>query len=407
MTCTLKVPGYWQITLQDSCTYKDGQQDTWSGSGTTQVTATSVGVAKLQYKDGSKLVDISGTMYVVTSTQVTFKAVPAPNDAAWPSGSPTWTGASGKDDTATASFSSPSADLTHPTAVKAACGTSSATASVIVCDLIPVRTPEDNFVGRSDTRYGVGEILGLRLRTNPSGVTAVQLGGARWIQVIPISGSGSLTSSPAKDGTGTYICQDVASTAGSSVALQLQILGGPSNGKTANSSFSVVSPSNLVFTKVGAKYHVSGRASVGFWAAIYFRPVDVSFHNCLFSEDTCPSVMNGWYELKYPDGITHEPAPDPIQVGLGDATAGCRVGGVNTLDNILAMPPGSDPPPPWATGSFVWNIPERYQVVGSPSGWHQILKAQQKFTIDAVGTMAVSKQNAGPVTAAVNEDTSP
>lgn len=403
LQCIFSEGGYWRLTLRDSCSYIDGQENTWSGSKTTEVAATSVGIAKLQYKDGDSFVDVPGTIYVLAGTQVTFKALPAPSDASWPSGTPTWTGASGSGTTATGNFSSPSVDLTHPTVVSAACGTSRQSANVIVCDLIPACTPADNFNGRSTTRYGVGEVLGLSFNTNPAGVGAAQLGGLRWVQIIPASGSGQLASSPNDDGTASYTCPDVASTSGSNVTLQIQVASGPSTGHTANLPFSVVSPNDEVFEKIGpasAVRHYEGHPSCGFRAYIYLRPTDVSFSNCTWSEDACPAVLNGWFDLKYPNGYPHVPGAD-LSIGGGNINKGCQLNGYDQIYSGWC-----DPPPPLAGGTSTWNIPQRYKVANG--NWQVYLRsAQQGWTLDSAGTVTIRKHNAGPYSAGMNDADSP
>src|SRR5207244_1847201 len=52
-------------------------------------------IAKIQYQSGSNLVDISGTLYVLKGTSVSFRAIPNPSNDSFPSGNPTWGGSSG------------------------------------------------------------------------------------------------------------------------------------------------------------------------------------------------------------------------------------------------------------------------------------------------------------------------
>ena len=55
-----------------------------------------VQVDKIQYSDPiNGYTDVSGTLYVHAGTAVTFKAIPFPSDASWPSGKPVWGGTAG------------------------------------------------------------------------------------------------------------------------------------------------------------------------------------------------------------------------------------------------------------------------------------------------------------------------
>ena len=44
-----------------------------------------VSIQKLQYKHGSTYIDVPSTLYVLKGSQVSFKAIPSPNSATWPS----------------------------------------------------------------------------------------------------------------------------------------------------------------------------------------------------------------------------------------------------------------------------------------------------------------------------------
>jgi len=76
------------VTADDSPKY----DDTAVASDTRTVTV--VAVDKLQYQDGpsGSFVDVSGTLYVMKGTTVTFKALPDPVGASWPADTPNWSG---------------------------------------------------------------------------------------------------------------------------------------------------------------------------------------------------------------------------------------------------------------------------------------------------------------------------
>jgi hypothetical protein len=390
-------PGYTTVTGTCLVTHTMTDDSTCTGSDSDTAQVTTVGVEKLQYENGDAgYVDVSGTIYVVKDTGVHFKAIKTPPDASWPAGKPIWTGASGSGETGTLAASTPSADLNSPTNVKADCGTTSATANVIICELIPKKTPYEPFLGRSYERFGVSESIGLDFETDPAGVTAAQLGGLRWTQYLPPGGNGTLTPSPNFDGTAIYDCPDrVDNAGGTNVTLKLEVMSGPSNEKSTTCPFSVVRPTAALFYKV-EEYHVYGSASTGFSANVYARPSDVSFAECLFAEDPPPAaqtwpagaslaIKNDWMAVKFPNDDYHQPGA-PALFGQGDATSGCHV----MLDEIQAVAGHFQPPPPWADGDGAFNIRYCYK---SPAAtdWNEFQVVQQRWTIDANGRMTMSK----------------
>ncbi len=68
-----------------------------AGGAAKGVPVTSVSVASVQYKDPSSgnFVPVSGTLYVLKDTKVTFKAIPNPSTSTFATGQPTWSGTSG------------------------------------------------------------------------------------------------------------------------------------------------------------------------------------------------------------------------------------------------------------------------------------------------------------------------
>ena len=124
-------------------------------------------------------------------------------------------------------FASASTSLTDNKTVVAKAGRTTLTANVLVYDFAPVLTPEDNFVGRSLTEFGVGERIRLSAFITPS-ITADQAGGLVWSIT---AGGGELTDNG--DGTGIYVVPDVPPYSTSSTfGLALQVKAGPSKGRT-------------------------------------------------------------------------------------------------------------------------------------------------------------------------------
>lgn len=96
-------------------------------------------VAKVQFQlAGGAFQDIPTTgLYVHKGTTVTFKAIPDPSTAAWPQGSPVWSGtsgAAGTGETCAVTFNTASTSMSDYATVTASCGTSSATANVVRAD---------------------------------------------------------------------------------------------------------------------------------------------------------------------------------------------------------------------------------------------------------------------------------
>jgi len=127
----------------------------WGSPGSQTVTATSscdsnsyasdevtiVKVDKLQYLDPETgYTDITGTLYVRVGTSVTFKAIPNPSGASWPSNQPVWfgsSGASGTGSTTSVTFNTLSSSTSDYKKVEVACDcadppTAQVTANVIV-----------------------------------------------------------------------------------------------------------------------------------------------------------------------------------------------------------------------------------------------------------------------------------
>ncbi|MGH7214723.1 MAG: hypothetical protein ACREIT_08165, partial [Tepidisphaeraceae bacterium] len=92
-------------------------------------------VVKLQWQTDGEFADVTGTITITKGTSITFKAIPSPSTATWPSGNPTWSGssgASGSGETKSITFNTLSTNSSDYKTVTASCGTSSKTANVIV-----------------------------------------------------------------------------------------------------------------------------------------------------------------------------------------------------------------------------------------------------------------------------------
>lgn len=150
-TSTSTPTGIYSLTATATATWTSPCGN-YSASGTTgTITFRVVGVQKLQYNQNGTYVDVSGTLYALVGQSITFRAIPDPPAAPFPSGKPVWSGtsgASGTGATTTVTFNTLSTSRTDTKTVIATCGTSSQTANVVVFDLTPTLTPVDNFTGR-------------------------------------------------------------------------------------------------------------------------------------------------------------------------------------------------------------------------------------------------------------------
>jgi hypothetical protein len=337
-------------------------------------------VSKIQYQSDSTWVDISGTLYVMKGTTVTFKAIPNPADATWPEGKPVWggtSGASGAGETKAVTFNTVSTSTANFKTVTAECGNTK-TVNVIVYDLTSVHLPYDNFTGRSYIKYGVAEVAKLFFAVSPTGVTAAQQGGLRWSKV---AGGGTVTSG-ATSGIGTYTAPATASN----VTLRLIVQSGPSKNKYCEVRFSVVPPSDgYMIQKPGTNiWHRINTASVGFMGWSYLRPKDVSFTNIQRRENSCTGAGTGFYA--YLNGINHPVGPWR-EVSNGNSTTGCLV---VCDDRVTSGSKGA----PYSVGEFTWPIPRQYRV--GTGGAITFYTATHHQTANAIGTAQIEKAEAGP-----------
>jgi hypothetical protein len=345
------------------------------------------GVAKLQYQSDSGFVDAQGTLYVLEGTSVTFKAVPDPAGAGWPAGKPAWGGTAGASgaggDTRTVVFNTPSKNARSSFTVTAE-NNNTVTANVVVYTLTGELVPQDNFRGRSDTRYGINEQVNLSVNIKPA-ITPAQAGGLQWRVV---SGGGSTTSG--FDGKSVYTA---AETPGA-VTLKLEITSGPSKTQGPTFDRTIVAPESAYMrqmpqTKVS---HTQGLCSVGFLGEAFLMPKDVSFSRILFLEGEAFGTGTGFYA--YLNGKKHD---------LGGTTpvSGCNTKtGCKAFEDLVL----TEDPPPFADGEFNWPIPWMYVIdAGDP---HSFFIANHHQLSDAAGTATIEKAGAGPFTKLSTDRTS-
>lgn len=347
-----------------------------------QVTVTVVKVDKLQYYDDytSSYIDMPNPLYVVKGQPVLLKAIKDPSDASWPSGKPIWGGTAGLSGTGeqkvlnVATVSSSSTDYKTVTVT---CG-NTVTANTIIYDFDGELTPV-YFDGRSQSKYGIAEVVNLSYTIDPSDLTATQVGGLKWYKY-----SGVGTVSGGSDGMGTY---DAGASAGS-VNLFLRVESGPCRAYNKDYYKTVVKPSGGVVVKKPSSniWHIENRLSVGLLTDFYITPDDVSFCNVDFKEGSCsPGEASGMLS-----GMGDHPAWDTWYDIIGN--------GENKVDlpaNMDAAEMYSDEVTEveqYSLGEAYWDIPWKYKV-GVVEG--TITTMRQHFKTYSGGDHEVKKGTEG------------
>lgn len=365
-----------------------------------------VGVQKIQYKgpNNTDFADATGTLYVLKDTQVTFKAVPNPVTATFPSGQLTWSGTSGATGTgATVSvtFGTVSSSTTNFKTVVATSGNSSVTVNVVVYELTGTLTPQHNFSDRSVTDYGLKEIIDLAFTASPS-VTVAQAGGLTWSKK---SGVGTVTPASGDVGTGTY---DAEGTVGT-VKLALKIVDGPSKNQELTVDRNVIAPNDATMTQTSGTgiRHQLNYIHVGFKGTIRLRPTNVSFANIHFREGSVLAVASGCWAFE--NGANHPPTSGPVTIGSCNNAAGCLVNGTDTIECAAIGPyPAPPPTPSYCSGDFSWAIPWQYST-NNGMNWTTFTTATHHHWADTgvnLGRARIEKKGAGPFSKHATDATS-
>jgi peptidoglycan hydrolase-like protein with peptidoglycan-binding domain len=260
---------------------------------------------------------------------------------------------------------------------------------------------QQDFSGRSTTRFGVGEAVNLFFdsflsRHADPAHKAVPHAGLKWVQT---AGPGSLSKINERAGTATFTADRNAGT----VKLELRVFVGPCAGSmVANVSFEIIKPTGGIMERVlrTKLFHSKGTWSVGFLGTPFLRPTDVSFIAVAFKEGSARARATGW--LSDRNGELHPEKPTGLPVGPGDITKGCEVKA--TGDEVLS----GRKPPPFAEhkegNEFLWEIPWKFSLGGGP--FEQFTFANQKATADDKGKATIEKKGAGPFSAEANDDNS-
>lgn len=205
---------------------------------------------------------------------------------------------------------------------------------------------------RDRTTIGVGE------EVNLSGMPTNTIWNVSTGSLAYTTGSNNVLTAPSNAATATV----TASAGGKAVAIPFKVLEPIGYGRAQI---------------IGTNHFSFGTAGVAMTNAIWITPTNVSFYRVSIMEvGEDATNISGYFTLWTPLQLRHTTA---------DHWA------VLNADNQFQDWAGHFSfPPPWSTGSFMWNIPARWQVTGSGvtntmSGWNQIA------SIDASGTMTVQK----------------
>ena len=358
-----------------------------------------LGIQKIQYQEPntSNYIDITGNLFVLKGTSVTFKAIPRPANATFPSGQPTWSGtsgATGTGQTISVAFNTKSSSTTdYKTVVANTNNGTPVTVNVVVFELTGTLNPQDYFYGRSTTNFGLLEKIDLGFITSPS-VTTQQLGTLRW---TINQGTGSVTNNANLNGSGIFNADRVSG----SVRLALGIESGPSKGATVLSDIiSVVAPSGAYIVKNPdiPVLHCQNYSSVGFQGFVYLTPKDVSFSNLYFKEGLGTTQASGFYQRQ--NGLTHDPTDLGYPVNSCNLITGCEA----FYDTVYTL----NWTGPFAVGTLILPIEWKYGFVDTDpiQSYIQFTTGIDIATTDNQGTANTSKAGSGTFTKTVSEITS-
>ena len=274
-----------------------------------------------------------------------------------------------------------------------------------------VLTPRDNFVRRSLTRFGVGEVIDLSFFSFPPR-PAADFGGLEWHRA---SGGGTLTG-VTNVGTATYTAPAVASAV-RAVRLELRVATGATAGRVISShAITIVIPSALRLVAVAGSFPnfggwgnptiPAGTWGAGFRANEFIDPKNVSFQGVVFGEGTVAGVVTpaGSF-LSGRSGLVHPANTHGPGLG-GNATTGTPVS-QDGIWHVGGVSPGSIFGVPICGASdFLWAIPWVFSVAGGPrTPFAGGFTANQHLTSTLLCHATVEKAGAGPFCRRINGTT--
>ena len=180
------------VTITASCS------DASPGSAT--VSATVVGIDRIQWNNNGVWTDVTGTLTVPTGGSLAFQAIPKPSGASWPPGKPVWggtSGASGTGTTTTVTFNTASASTTDFKTVTAECG-NTVTANVLVVGVDRIQW------NNGGTWTDVSGTLAVAASSTISFQAILKPSGASWPSGKPVWGGTSGASGTGETTTVTF-----------------------------------------------------------------------------------------------------------------------------------------------------------------------------------------------------------
>ena len=210
-------------------------------------------------------------------------------------------------------------------------------------------TPEDNFTGRSLSKYGVGEVVLLSMTTDP----AISTAGHVFFWELAPGSQGTLSSA---DTQGNAIYTAPASPCEVELVLKYTDSADVSHVIELH-TLQIIEPSGAYMVqKPGSNIkHTNGFWDVGFHGHFFLLPTDVSFKNIQFREGTVPAVATGW--LAHWNNQVHATGV-AVSVSQGNSTTGCQVLGQDQVYSGRKAPP-------FGNGTFHWPIPWEHRVNNS------------------------------------------
>jgi len=208
----------------------------------------------------------------------------------------------------------------------------------------------------------------------------------KWDIVV---GPGTITSDGS--GHGTYTAP--ANDQDSSVVLVIEVMTGPETNHGQTYTKGITAPTGIVTERYGiGVYHRQAYASIGIQVVSYLRPADVSFANVKIKEGVCRATsaggaggtLTGYFVTRYPNGVEHRPGR-AARASNGNAAKGCEILATDIVQSIQAPPH-----PPYAAGTYQWNIPLYYGATSDPTT--EFTNIPQIVTMqDSSGNMTIEK----------------
>jgi len=151
---------------------------------------------------------------------------------------------------------------------------------------------------------------------------------------------------------------------------------------TAKIILTVIAPASIVaerFPDTGVS-HTKDRPDSGIMTTTFLGPDTVNFRNVKYREVNVGAICSGVF--KPFEGRPHDPSPKTI--GMQDTVIAGKGTQSRAQDKACSGDPGT--PPPFETGSILYDIPNEYQVADGP--FHHFANATQLSTYSNAQSVA-------------------